>query len=158
MANEAALAHRIVSENGTTIEGVTVSGGAPVLQEAALERFLAGLRHESSLSVLLFSGYRIEEIVRMKQGTAILSMTDILVDGPYDRNRHLGRGLLGSSNQRVHFLSSRYGPSDLEGLTDSEVQIDSKGVIVVTGIDRLRYRSPAAYRKERFRRAKFQVS
>ncbi len=94
------------------------------------------MRNVSSLSVLLFSGYEINEIGQMRHGPAILSMTDILVAGRYDRNRHVGVGLLGSSNQRIHFLTSRYGPSDLAGTVDLEAQIGTDGSVVLTGIGR----------------------
>ncbi len=40
------------------IEGVTISGGEPFQQSAALCRLLGLIRRRSSLSVLVFSGYR----------------------------------------------------------------------------------------------------
>jgi anaerobic ribonucleoside-triphosphate reductase activating protein len=130
--DETSVAHRIVSDYGAGIEGVTISGGEPFLQDAALEKLLVALRDTSSLSVLLYSGYLIEEILRMRHGPEVLSMTDILVDGRYDAGRRIDKGFIGSSNQRIHLLSSRYGPFDLSGVIDTEARFGSDGVIVLT--------------------------
>ena len=128
------LAREIISlRHG--VEGITISGGEPFLQPKALRRLLAHIRSDSSLSVLIFSGYRRKEIEEMQHGRAILSMTDILIDGRYDTTLHLGAGLLASSNQRIHFLTDRYSPSDLEDTPPFEVLIDSAGAVTVTGIN-----------------------
>lgn len=132
--DEASLARMIIDDHGAFVEGITISGGEPFFQENALEGFLAVIRAASSLSVLLFSGYGIDEIERKKHGPAVLSKTDILVEGRYERNRRLGKGLLGSSNQRIHLLSRRYTPFDLEDIADLEIQIDSEGTIILTGL------------------------
>jgi anaerobic ribonucleoside-triphosphate reductase activating protein len=39
----------------------------------------------------------------------LLSLTDILVDGPYERDKpDTERRWIGSTNQRIHFLTGRY--------------------------------------------------
>ena len=67
------------------------------------------------LSVMIFTGYRLDEARGMEDPAvvALLAQTDILVDGPYvhelpDRQRRW----IGSTNQRIHFLSNRYRADD----------------------------------------------
>ncbi len=94
------------------IEGVTFLGGEPMLQARGLAA-LAATTQALGLTVMVFSGYRVEEIRRMAlPGSAeLLKHTDILVDGPYvaDLPDH-DRNWTGSTNQRFHFLSDRYPP------------------------------------------------
>jgi anaerobic ribonucleoside-triphosphate reductase activating protein len=95
-------------ENG--IEGVTFLGGEPFAHAMAAAA-LARLVRKQGLSVMVFSGYTIEELrTRPEPEVAeLLTLTDILVDGPYDRDRpDSERRWIGSTNQRIHFLSTRY--------------------------------------------------
>lgn len=98
----AALAHGI--------EGVTFLGGEPMLQAKGLAA-LAEATHAMGLTVMVFSGYRMEEIRRMALPGSVdlLKHTDILVDGPYVADLpDPDRNWTGSANQRFHFLSDRY--------------------------------------------------
>jgi anaerobic ribonucleoside-triphosphate reductase activating protein len=64
---------------------------------------------------MVFSGYTIEEARRMRDPhvDALLAHTDILVDGPYVRELpDTARRWIGSTNQRVHFLTDRYCADD----------------------------------------------
>src|SRR5436190_7142258 len=91
------------------LEGITLLGGEP-LAHAAGAAALARGAHALGLTVMVFSGYRLEE-ARSSTDPAVqtlLADTDILVDGPYLREQPEGRRRwLGSANQRVHFLSDR---------------------------------------------------
>lgn len=92
------------------IEGITLLGGEP-FAHAASGVALAHVAKELGLSVMVFSGYTIEELRhRSDSKTAeLIALTDILVDGPYDRDRpDTERRWVGSTNQRIHFLSDRY--------------------------------------------------
>jgi anaerobic ribonucleoside-triphosphate reductase activating protein len=65
------------------------------------------------LSVMVFSGFTLERLKREAQENRgigeLLACTDLLVDGPYvEKLRVTNRRWIGSSNQRVHFLSARY--------------------------------------------------
>jgi len=86
------------------IEGITLLGGEPFAHaEAALE--LARSARALGLSVMIFTGYRIEELKEPQ----LLDATDILVDGPYERDHpDTTRRWIGSTNQRIHFLTGRY--------------------------------------------------
>jgi anaerobic ribonucleoside-triphosphate reductase activating protein len=91
------------------LEGITLLGGEPTAQAAAAAAIARGA-WQRGMTVLLFSGYTLEQL-REKQDPAIqelLASTDILVDGPYDRTQpETRRRWIGSANQRIHFLTSR---------------------------------------------------
>jgi anaerobic ribonucleoside-triphosphate reductase activating protein len=68
-----------------------------------------------NLSVVVFSGYTIEEIQSRLNPAAqqLLSVTDILIDGRYLKDQpDTKRRWIGSTNQRIHFLTDRYKPND----------------------------------------------
>jgi anaerobic ribonucleoside-triphosphate reductase activating protein len=99
---------------GLGIEGITLLGGEP-LAHAAGAAALAKAARDRGLTVMVFSGYTIEE-ARAKNDPdveALLTLTDILVDGPYVRELpDATRRWIGSTNQRIHFLSDRYRSDD----------------------------------------------
>jgi anaerobic ribonucleoside-triphosphate reductase activating protein len=92
------------------VEGITLMGGEP-LAHADGASILARAVRERGLSVMVFSGFTIEEARAMKDLAVIdlFAVTDILVDGPYIRELpDTSRRWIGSTNQRIHFLSDRY--------------------------------------------------
>jgi anaerobic ribonucleoside-triphosphate reductase activating protein len=98
----------------SAIEGITLLGGEP-MAHASGAAVLAGAVRRLGLSVMVFSGYTLEEIRRRgdPDELALLSLTDLLVDGPYRRDLpETRRRWIGSANQRVHFLSGRYCADD----------------------------------------------
>jgi anaerobic ribonucleoside-triphosphate reductase activating protein len=97
------------------IEGITLLGGEP-LAHAAGATLLAREVRGRGLSVMVFSGYTLEEARRLPDpGVAdLLNQTDLLVDGPYVRELpEKRRRWIGSANQRIHFLTDRYRADDL---------------------------------------------
>ena len=94
------------------LTGVTVSGGEPFLQAAALARLIKFLRDESKLDVMIFTGFTLSELQnRPDSATAfLLANTDILVDGDYREELNNDSMYRGSDNQIVHFLSPKYLP------------------------------------------------
>jgi anaerobic ribonucleoside-triphosphate reductase activating protein len=104
----AAWMARTQEESG--IEGITLLGGEP-FAHAAGSVALARIARQLGLTVMVFSGYVIEELqTRGEPEVAeLIALTDILVDGPYERERpDTERRWIGSTNQRIHFLTSRY--------------------------------------------------
>ena len=96
------------------IEGITLLGGEP-LAHAAGAATLAREVQAMGLSVMVFSGYTLEAARAQSDPAvdALLAHTDILVDGPYDRDRpDSARRWIGSTNQRIHFLTDRYRADD----------------------------------------------
>ena len=92
------------------IEGVTLLGGEP-FAHAAAGAALARAARELGLTVMVFSGFTIEELRSRTdpEVAELLALTDILVDGPYERDKpDTVRRWIGSTNQRIHFLTNRY--------------------------------------------------
>lgn len=95
------------------IEGVTLLGGEPMDQAGALVPLLQGAR-ELGLSVMLFSGFTLEELRERADAAAgrALALVDVLVDGRYDASRpEAERRWAGSANQRFHYFTTRYSPA-----------------------------------------------
>lgn len=113
------------------IEGVTLTGGEPFEQAESLGVLSARLRSQG-LSVMIFTGYRLRELVTSAQ-QALLGECDIVVAGRYLRTRRvLGEPWRGSANQVVHYLTSRYSASTAPD-TVCEVHLAPDGEVRVTG-------------------------
>lgn len=105
------LARQVIAAEG--LEGLTISGGEPMLQAAGLACLLATVKEaKPHFSAIAFSGFTLGRLHAMADDDpgiiALLRQLDVLVDGLYVRELDDGRGLRGSSNQRVHFLTERY--------------------------------------------------
>ena len=87
------------------LDGITLTGGEPMLQAGELARLLASLR-DVCRDVLVFTGYTLEELRARRDPSveALLARSSVLVDGPYLQGRNRGERLRGSDNQRIHFL------------------------------------------------------
>ena len=131
------LAERILSID--EIEGITLSGGEPFEQDMqAMFDLLNRLRRQSSLSVMVYSGYLLTELQADPEKSRLLPLLDILVDGPYRHELNDGSLWKGSSNQTIHFLSDRYS-----SMTDQirnrkgrplEIQVTADMKLDLTGI------------------------
>lgn len=101
------LAERILDLDD--LDGVTFSGGEPFAQADALADLVELLREGRDLSVMAYSGFRIEHL-RERGGPErrLLAGLDLLVDGTYQRERHADLRWRGSSNQRLHILTERH--------------------------------------------------
>jgi anaerobic ribonucleoside-triphosphate reductase activating protein len=111
------------------IEGVTLLGGEP-LAHAAPAAALAGAVQQRGLTVMVFSGFTLEEARGLPDPAVaeLLSLTDILVDGPYLREQpETRRRWIGSANQRIHFLSDRYRADDPRWLLPNTLEVRLRG-------------------------------
>lgn len=90
------------------IDGFTVSGGEPFYRPAALAELLCGLR-EMGDDILVFTGYTLEELLAMRDSDVdrALDACCVLIDGAYREELNDGKGLRGSSNQRIHVFRHR---------------------------------------------------
>jgi anaerobic ribonucleoside-triphosphate reductase activating protein len=111
------------------VEGITLLGGEPLAHAAGAAALARAVRGRG-LSVMVFSGYTLEEARRLPDPAAaeLLALTDILVDGPYLRDRpETRRRWIGSANQRVHFLTDRYRADDPRWLLPNTLEIRLRG-------------------------------
>lgn len=85
------------------LSGVTLSGGEPFAQAAALVPIAKGV-HNLHKTVWSYSGYTLEELENLADEgvSALLAEIDVLVDGDYrEEERDLTLKFRGSRNQRV---------------------------------------------------------
>ena len=89
------------------LAGITCSGGEPFCQPKPLYE-LAVKVHKIGKSVMTYTGYTYEQLEEIDDiwVKKLLSVSDILVDGPYiEELRDLDLQFRGSSNQRILYLS-----------------------------------------------------
>jgi len=87
--------------NSLDIDGITISGGEPLLQDEALSYFLNLI--DENLNVILYTGFRFEEVKHLKT----IKKVDLLIDGEYIDELNNDSPLIGSINQRVFVLSEK---------------------------------------------------
>lgn len=120
------------------IEGITLLGGEPFLQAQGLAE-IAEAAQKLDLSVVIFSGYLLEELLdqQFKGASRLLAATDVLVDGEYIQAQTENvRNWVGSTNQRFHYLTSRYS-SEVENrslMVTNEWRIFSDGTLLGNGL------------------------
>ena len=119
-----------------TLEGITLLGGEPT-SHACGATALAKSAHALDLSVMVFTGHRLEDLQASPDPDvrSLLAETDILVDGPYDRDRpETVRRWIGSANQRVHFLTPRCDPADARWRQPNTLEIRLRdGAVTING-------------------------
>ncbi len=121
------------------IEGVTVVGGEPVLQAAALRALFQGLHEKYDIGTMLYTGYVLADLLDAQDDgiKGLLLHTDLMVDGPYIEAQDFSQKWRGSENQRFHFLTDRYGEWEwVKGKKerDVEIHVDEKGNYLALGI------------------------
>ncbi|MHB1392297.1 MAG: anaerobic ribonucleoside-triphosphate reductase activating protein [Clostridia bacterium] len=85
------------------IDGVTFSGGEPLLQAEAFIHIAEKLK-ESNINIVCYTGFTFEELVESKDECCIklLGLTDMLIDGPYmEELKDISLTYRGSTNQRI---------------------------------------------------------
>ena len=87
-------------------QGITLSGGEPFLQPAALAE-IAKEAHNINLNVWSYTGFTFEELIDKKnplyfENMELLKYVDVLVDGKFEIDkRDISLLFRGSSNQRI---------------------------------------------------------
>ena len=100
-AAEALFMDYVKNEN---VHGVTILGGEPMDQtmDDSLLKLLKRIKHETSHTIWIYSGYTFEQILAKPKRLAILELCDVLVDGPFIQElKNTRLKFRGSSNQRI---------------------------------------------------------
>ena len=129
------LANEILDTEG--IDGLTISGGEPLLQWRPIASLLKKVKtNRARINVIVFTGYKKKEI-----STDIVDQLfpyiDLLVDGEYIRELNDNKGLRGSSNQELHFLSDaliEHRDSLLNGVRRRESHLIGPEEVLTIGI------------------------
>lgn len=92
------------------LEGVTFSGGEPFLQPKPLSGLAKSIK-KAGLNITVYTGYMYEKLLELSKNDTdiaeLLSLTDILIDGPYvEEQKDLSLAFRGSKNQRIIDLSN----------------------------------------------------
>jgi len=103
----------------TRITGLTFSGGEPMLQAAGLARLARLAREQRDLDIICFTGFQKSFLEKSPPGPGVMDLldqVDVLIDGPYISRLNDDKGLRGSQNQRIHFLTNRLAGFDFENI------------------------------------------
>lgn len=88
------------------VDGFTITGGEPLFQLESLYFLLAEL-NKFEKEVLVYTGYAMKEIRKMKKGKELLELIDVLIDGKYEEEQNIsGLALKGSKNQNIYYRNS----------------------------------------------------
>jgi anaerobic ribonucleoside-triphosphate reductase activating protein len=119
------------------VTGLTFSGGEPMAQASVLADVIRHGRRMREMTLICFTGFRLAELRTRPPGPgveALLAQTDVLIDGRYVAARNDGRGLRGSDNQRIHFLSDRLTAARAElagGPRRAEIRLRGNSAMLV---------------------------
>lgn len=81
---------------------VTFSGGDPVYQHEGLTELCRRIKTELRRDIWLYTGFTIEQLYQRKELAELLSLVDVIVDGPFIESlRDTSLLFRGSSNQRL---------------------------------------------------------
>ena len=107
---------KTAARGAAQIDGITLQGGEPVLQARSLSLLIERMRTEvdRDLSVLLFTGYTIEQLQSVSHASVhdLLQRVDTVIDGHFDRTQLDTRLVRGSLNQRIIHLTPRLAGAD----------------------------------------------
>jgi anaerobic ribonucleoside-triphosphate reductase activating protein len=121
------------------IEGITVLGGEPLEQIAAVTAIAESVG-ALGLGVIVFTGHTEAEARQLPGFDRLWRALDTLVDGPFDARQREpagGRRFVGSRNQRLVHRTSRYRKEALWiGESHAEIRIASDGTTTVHGVPR----------------------
>ena len=121
---------------GLDVEGITLLGGEPFDQAAECYELSRRVR-DGGKGVVTFSGYTYEQLLKEERSdwASLLSVTDLLVDGPYESELpEEDRAWVGSTNQRFLNLTNRYVDVDPKVVNNRiEMRVLPSGVMEVCG-------------------------
>jgi len=116
------------------IEGVTLTGGEPLAQPAAVAAFGAALRARTDLGVIVLTGFTRAEIEADPAQAGAVAGADLVVAGRYNRHQRVAAGLRGSANKVYWDRSGRYRPGELGQVPEAEVTLGVDGTVTMTGM------------------------
>jgi anaerobic ribonucleoside-triphosphate reductase activating protein len=106
-------------------DGLTISGGEPLDQNHAVFKLIRAYKQLCNRTVLLFSGYSLEEIKCSPKRLRTVLATDAVLCGRYRPGPKW-------ANKKLLLISGRISADELKPLNDIELSI-SNGVAFMTG-------------------------
>ena len=132
------LVARMLAAKTKGVEGISVLGGEPFEQAAGVAAVARAARR-AGMTVMVYSGYRLDELRTREDAAPLLDEIDLLVDGRYDRDTPeppppVGRRWIGSTNQTMHHLTTAYSADDPRMHAANTVEFHwSAGQLLVNG-------------------------
>lgn len=126
------LAEELLSK--PKVQGFTISGGEPFLQPGGITALLQIAKLSMDIDVICYTGYTLESLQRSNKSEIheLLSLIDVIIDGPYIQELDDNLGLRGSKNQKIHFLTDRLLAWDFEtGPRNTEIFINNNEILIV---------------------------
>ena len=100
------LAKIIISQK--EINGITISGGEPMMQAENLAKLLyIVLSERPKLDVIVFTGFEMQKINNLRFTKKFIDYIDVLITGLYVDSLNDGKGMKGSINQKTLFLTDK---------------------------------------------------
>jgi anaerobic ribonucleoside-triphosphate reductase activating protein len=121
----------LYARNKYQIEGVTLLGGEPTLQENLT--ILAEVLRINDFGIILFTGKKIGSLSKK-----YISYFDLIIDGQFDINQKEDcRNLIGSKNQTISHVTHRYIDQNnwffMERAKRIEINFSSSTQYIITG-------------------------
>ena len=107
------------------LDGITLSGGEPMLQVKPLIEICKGVK-AMGLNIVVYSGFTYEEILKDAKKKELLQLCDMLIDGKFEQDKKsLALLYRGSANQRLINVqeSLKQGKVIEYQIIDNEVKI-----------------------------------
>jgi anaerobic ribonucleoside-triphosphate reductase activating protein len=92
------------------VNGLTFSGGEPMMQAEALARLSRKAKKIRKVNIICYSGFTLDRLKtsnRIPGVDDLLNEIDVLIDGPFIQSLNDNKGLRGSSNQCIHYLTDQ---------------------------------------------------
>jgi len=122
----------LIKSHLSQIEGVTILGGEPFDQYSELLQLSKQIKY-LNLTLMIFTGYEDEELFNGLYYD-IFDLADILITGRYvEELRNIDQQWIGSTNQKIHFLTNKYDASIIENGNYLEISIDEFGKETILG-------------------------
>lgn len=84
------------------LDGITLSGGEPFMQAEIAGKLAHKVKKDLNLSVITYTGFLFEDLLKNDKNRELLENTDMLVDGKFVKEeRSLDLMYRGSKNQRL---------------------------------------------------------
>lgn len=124
-----------IKDHAPRLDGITITGGEPLLQTDNLLLLLTTLQSSpaTDLPIILFSGHTFAHIQSTPHLAPILNHIDILIAGPYISSLTSGHPLQSSANQSIHLFSQRIPLSAFSAIPPAELLITPDGHITLSG-------------------------
>lgn len=108
-----------------------------MLQAVGLARLARLARRKRELTIICFTGFQRQALEKSPPGPGVydlLEQIDVLIDGPYISRLNDNRGLRGSQNQKIHYLTERLSSTNFEDSPRKAEFLIQNGQAMMVGV------------------------